>query len=67
MDWFRRMRKFLGEVKTELKRTTWPGRKEVQNTTVVVIVTVFVFATFLGVVDLILGTVLRRVLQFFAQ
>jgi preprotein translocase subunit SecE len=59
--------KFLSEVKMELKRTTWPGRREVQNTTVVVVITVFIFAAFLGVVDLALGNLLRRVLQFFAQ
>jgi len=59
--------KFLSEVKMELKRTTWPGRREVRNTTVVVVITVFIFAAFLGVVDLALGNLLRRVLQFFAQ
>ena len=67
MAWFHRWMKFLSEVKMELKRTTWPGRREVQNTTVVVVITVFIFAAFLGVVDLALGNLLRRVLQFFAQ
>ncbi len=67
MDWFHRWTKFLSEVRSELKRTTWPGRQEVQNTTVVVILTVFIFAAFLGVVDVTLGNVLRRVLQFFTQ
>ncbi len=67
MDRFRRWIKFLAEVKGELKRTTWPGRQEVRNTTVVVIVTVFIFAVFLGVVDVTLGKVLRRVLEFFTQ
>ena len=67
MDWFHRWMKFLADVKIELKRTTWPGRTEVQNTTIVVIVTVFIFALFLGVVDYILSLGLRSVIQYFTQ
>jgi len=33
----------------------------------VVIVTVFVFAAFLGLVDLALGTMLERLLKYFSQ
>jgi preprotein translocase subunit SecE len=65
--WFQRWMKFLGEVKLELKRTTWPNRKEVRNTTLIVIVAVFIFATFLGVVDVALSTVLQRLLHYFGQ
>jgi len=54
-EWIRKVRQFLSEVIVELKRTTWPSRKEVQGTTLVVIVTVFVFALFLFVVDYILS------------
>jgi preprotein translocase subunit SecE len=62
-DW----KKFLGEVRTELKRTTWPSRLEVRNTTLVVIVTVFIFAAFLGVVDYFLSHMVRFVLSAFTQ
>ena len=48
------MRTFLAEVRGELKRTTFPSRREVQGTTTVVIVTVFIFALFLYVVDMFL-------------
>jgi preprotein translocase subunit SecE len=51
MDWYKRLRVFLTEVNGELKRTSWPSRTEVQGTTVVVILTVFVFSLFLYVVD----------------
>jgi preprotein translocase subunit SecE len=34
-----RWRLFLSEVRNELKRVTWPSRREVYGTTVVVIVT----------------------------
>ena len=67
MEWFQRWKKFLGEVRMELRRTTWPSRNEVRNTTVVVLVTVFIFAAFLGMMDLVLSRVLQEVLGFFAQ
>jgi preprotein translocase subunit SecE len=51
MNWFQRARMFLLEVRGELKRTSWPSRQEVQGTTTVVIVTVFIFGLFLWVVD----------------
>jgi preprotein translocase subunit SecE len=51
MGWFRRVRSFLTEVKGELKRTSWPSRKEVRGTTTVVIVTVAIFGVFLWIVD----------------
>jgi len=54
MDWLQRARTFLSEVRGELKRTSWPSWKEVRGTTTVVIVTVFIFALFLWVVDTVL-------------
>ena len=54
-DWYGKVRQFLSEVIVELKRTTWPSRKEVQGTTLVVIVTIFVFALFLFAVDYVLS------------
>jgi len=67
VEWFQRWKKFLGEVRMELRRTTWPSRNEVRNTTIVVLVTVFIFAAFLGLMDLALSRILQEVLAFFAQ
>ncbi|MGD8377517.1 MAG: preprotein translocase subunit SecE [Acidobacteriota bacterium] len=67
MEWFQKWKKFIGEVRMELRRTTWPNRNEVRNTTIVVLVTVFIFAAFLGVMDLVLSRALQEVLAFFAQ
>ena len=55
MDWLQRARTFLSEIRAELKRTSWPSWIEVRGTTIVVILTVFAFALFLGIVDTILG------------
>jgi preprotein translocase subunit SecE len=49
------MKQFLSEVWAELKKTTWPSRKEVYGTTLVVIVTVLICAFYLWVVDLFLS------------
>jgi preprotein translocase subunit SecE len=54
---------FVREVRVELKKVTWPGRKEVIGPTAVVIVASFVVAFFLGFVDLILQRLLGAVLR----
>ena len=54
MNWWVRLRTFLLEVRGELKRTSWPSGREARGTTTVVIVTVFIFALFLWVVDTVL-------------
>jgi len=64
-EWIPKLRRFLSEVIVELKRTTWPSRKEVQGTTLVVIVTVFVFAVFLFVVDYALSQGVTWIFAFF--
>jgi len=42
---------FLREVRTELKKVTWPSRKDTLSGTLVVLVAVFIIAIFLGIVD----------------
>jgi len=49
--WPDRTKDFLEEVRGEMKKVNYPGRKEVQATTTVVIITVFVFAAYFEVVD----------------
>ena len=67
MKWLWRMRQFLVEVWSELKKTTWPGRNEVYGTTVVVVVTVLLCAFYLWVVDLILNKSMEVVFRAFGQ
>ena len=56
---------FYGDVKTELKKVTWPTRKEVYGTTIVVIATVFFFGIYLALVDLVLSYGVQYVFAFF--
>ena len=65
MERLRRMKQFLLEVVAELKKTTWPGKREVYGTTVVVIVTVVICAAYLWVVDMVLNRAMNLVFQVF--
>ncbi len=55
---------FYQEFKTEMKKVTWPGRKETASSTVVVIITVMIIVMFLGLVDYGLGRIVYSVLNF---
>jgi len=59
---FSRAAEFLREVKVELKKVTWPTRKQTTGTTIVVILFVFVVAAFLGLFDLSLSRLVQVVL-----
>jgi len=61
--WPDRTKDFLEEVRGEMKKVNYPGRKEVQATTTVVIITVFVFAAFFEVVDKVIEFGLSRLLK----
>lgn len=54
-------RQFLVDAKVELKKVTWPTRKELLSTTAVVLILVFLIAFFLGIVDLGLVKIIRNV------
>lgn len=55
-------RTFLAEVRSELKKVTWPARPEVYTTTIVVIATAIVFGFYLWGLDLFFFEVLSRAL-----
>ncbi len=58
-NWWGNTRTFLTEVRNELKRVTWPSRKEVYATTVVVILTSIFFGVYLWLVDLGFGKIVQ--------
>ena len=66
-SWPERIKGFYNEVRTEMKKVTSPSRKEVQATTAVVIITVFLFAAYFWVVDFGLSNSLDRALHYFSQ
>ena len=59
--WWGRSRRFLAEVRNEMARVTWPSRREVYATTLVVILTSIFFGLYLWGVDLALDRILQWV------
>ncbi len=58
-----RSREFLEESWSELKKVHFPGRKETQAATIVVIIGVVVVALYLGLVDFVLSWIVQRALS----
>ena len=48
---FGRFKKYLHDVRTELRRVVWPSRREVINSSIVVIITLIFFVLFTLVID----------------
>jgi preprotein translocase subunit SecE len=55
--------RFLREVRGEIRKVTWPQKKEIIGSTVVVIISVGIMAIFLGLVDLVLQNLLTHVIK----
>ena len=53
---------FLTQARAELKKVTWPTRKQTLASTAVVMVVVAIIAIYLGVVDFILAKVVKTIL-----
>ena len=62
-EWWERVVQFLREVRVELKRVTWPQKKEVIGSTIVVIISTFLVSFFLGFVDVGLQKLLAYVIR----
>jgi preprotein translocase subunit SecE len=58
-----RVMSFLSDVRNEMRKVTFPSRKEVQATTMVVIITVIIFGVFFYVVDQAIGNGVTWVLK----
>ena len=55
--------KFINEVKGELKKVSWSTRRELTNSTIVVIVSVVILAIFIGFCDLIWSSLINFILR----
>ena len=62
LNFFQKGLQFFREVKIELKKVTWPTKKQTINSTVVIIIFVFIIAVFLGFVDFGLSKLVQVVL-----
>ena len=66
-SWPERLANFYRDVRTEMKKVTAPPLKEVQATTVVVIVTVFLFAGYFWIVDVALSHSVDYMFRYFTH
>ena len=67
MNWWHSTKDYVNDLRLEMRRVTWPNRKQVEGTTAVVIVSVFAFAGYFAIVDGILSRGIGRVLLFFSK
>ena len=66
-NWWVSTNDYINELKLEMRRVTWPNRKQVEATTAVVIISVFAFAGYFAVVDSLLNKGLKAILDFFTK
>jgi len=66
-SWPDRIKTFYNDVRTEMKKVNNPSFKEVQATTAVVIITVFLFGLYFFVVDKVIGTGIDALFRHFAH
>jgi len=58
-EFWKAANQFFREVRVELKKVTWPSRKETIASTSVVLITVILMGFFLGIVDLGLSRLIK--------
>ena len=63
--WFTNARNFFVEVRNEMRRVTWPSRKEVYATTLVVILTSAFFGLYLWGLDVALSAAVNWIFRYF--
>ncbi len=70
-DWLKaqpqRLQEFLKDVRAEMRKVVAPSRQEVISNTIVVLVTVFLFAGFFFLVDSVVGQAVTRFIQHMTQ
>jgi preprotein translocase subunit SecE len=58
-----RMGKFFREVRSEMRKVSWPKRKELVNSTIIVLATVVFFVIFFAALDTGLSKLIRLILE----
>ena len=64
-NWLQNSRTFLTEVRNEMRRVTWPSRREVYATTIVVLLTSAFFGIYLWGLDLVIGRGIEWIFRSF--
>ena len=64
-EWLKKARQFYHDAVGEMRRVAWPNRREVMNTTIIVIIATFVFAGYLFAVDRLAFAAISWIMQRF--
>ena len=65
MSWYSKSKTFLQEVRAEMAKVSFPSREEVIATTGVVVVTSFIFATYLWGADQVITALYQGIIGVF--
>lgn len=65
--WTAGVKTYVEELQLEMRRVTWPARKQVIATTTVVIVSVFAFAAYFAVVDTLVGRGITKLFDYLTK
>jgi len=66
-DWPVGLKNYVQELQMEMRKVTWPSRKQVRATTVVVVATVFGFAAYFAVIDSIFSQAIGKLFGMFTK
>jgi preprotein translocase subunit SecE len=64
-SWPERTKSFYNDVRTEMRKVTAPSWKEVQGTTIVVVITVFLFGLYFAVIDYVIQQGVTNLFNYF--
>jgi preprotein translocase subunit SecE len=62
-----RIKSFYNDVRTEMRKVTTPSRKDVQATTAVVLIAVFLFGLYFWIIDNVIGRGVDYMFRFFTK
>ncbi len=61
MKMIERIKTYISETRTELKKVTWPSRQDLIDSTRVVIIATLILTVFVGLVDQVLSRIIKLV------
>jgi len=56
-----KVQKYLNETAAELQKMTWPSKEEMIGSTIITVVFSIIMSIFIGIVDWILGAIVRSI------
>ncbi len=59
--WYQQVKDYVGSLRDEMRRVSWPSAKQVRATTGVVLVAIFLFAFYFAVVDMLFGKAITQI------